>query len=136
MAASTTALPPTYLHGERPAIIVGSCCSCCKAGQLLAVRFEACAGRGVRRLCPPSVACSAGFMCLLAFAMPCPLPFSTFLPPFILLCPLFIPCAPGSSRKLERLSCWQLQHGPAVAARASVDSFTFFLQSPLILGHG
>ena len=35
----------------------------------------------------------------IAFAMPCPLPFSTFLPPFssILLCPLFIPCAPGST---------------------------------------
>ena len=36
-----------------------------------------------------------------------------------------------NSLHAARLSCWQLQHGPAVAARAPVsfDSF-FFLQSP------
>ena len=50
--------------------------------------------------------------------------------------PCSLPCAPGSSCKLQGLPCWQLQHGPAVAARAPVLTFTFFLQSPLILGHG
>ena len=80
-------------------------------------------------------ACS-GFVqqavCLLAFAMPYPLPSSTFLPPFkllcpvlfILLCPLSIPCAPGSSSQdptclqAARLSRRQQQRGSAVAARA------------------
>ena len=41
--------------------------------------------------------------------------------------------------KLYELSRWQLQHRPAVAARAPVhlfDFLPFFLQSPLILGHG
>ena len=41
LSANTTALPPIYLHGGRQANIVGSCCFCCKAGQLLAICFEA-----------------------------------------------------------------------------------------------
>ena len=65
--------------------------------------------------------CSAGYVCLLAFAMPTAL---LILPPFILLCPhLFVPCAPGSSVQATsfqaaRLSRWQQQRGSAVAARA------------------
>ena len=76
---------------------------CCEAGQLLVVVFvEACAGQTICRLCPPAVACSAGFVCLLAFAMPCPLP-SSFLPPFnFALPPCSFPCAPGSSLQVVR----------------------------------
>ena len=80
MAASTTALPPsTYLHGERQADVCGSCCFCCEAGHLLAICFEACAGRRVRRLCSPALFCRL-CACRATFAMSCPLP-STFLPP-------------------------------------------------------
>ena len=75
--------------------------------------------------------CSAGFVCLPTFAMPCLLPM--FTSPRSVLhfpAPCSLPCAPGSSCKLQELPCWQLQHGPAVAARAPVLTFTFFLQSP------
>ena len=60
------------------------------------------------------------------------------LPLFILLCPpVHVHVRQDRRRrKLYGLSRWQLQHGPAVAARASVDFLPFFLQSSLILGHG
>ena len=143
MAASTTALPPLTCTvrqeaGQpclRPLFLLGGrpTAGCC---------FKACAGRSVCRLCLPAVPCSAG--CVPAtLCLPCPLPCSSVCPrsscfaPFSLLClPLFSPCAPGSSQvccKLQELSCWQLQHGPAVAARAPVHLLTllpFFLQSP------
>ena len=86
--------------------------------------LEACAGRRIRRLCPPAVACSAGYVCLLlAFAMPTAL--LMFLPPFCSFCllPVHSMCARidvAPVCKLQELSCWQLQHGPAVAARAPV----------------
>ena len=100
--------------------------------------LEACAGRRIRWLCPPAVPVQQA-VCLSTLCLPCPLPFTSVLAPvhFALL-PLFLPCAPGSSQvkatclQAARLSRWQLQHGPAVAARAPVPfvTFTFFLQSP------
>ena len=108
----------------------------------VAVCFEACAGRRVRRLCPPAVALFCG-LCACCHPLPAmPTALIKFLPPFSLLCPvhlllfacpLFIPCAPGSLSakptclQAARLSRWQLQHGPAVAARAPgpFDLFSF-----------
>ena len=133
---------------------MGSCCFCCEAGQLLAACLRPVPG-GESAGC---VACSglvlqAVFACRVTFAMPYPLPFSTVCPRssllcpvlFILLCPCSFPCAPGSAVcykptvcKLRELSRWQLQHGPAVAARAPVpfrDSYLFPAEF-MILGHG
>ena len=96
--------------------------------------------------------CSAGFVCACCHFLPamptallnsCPRSFaSSLLCPYscAFACHLFIPCAPGSplsragglfsvrasSLPAARLSRWQLQHGPAVAARAPVH-LTFFL---------
>ena len=39
-------------------------------------------------------------------------------------------------RELYELSRWQLQRGPAVAARAPVLTFTLFPAESMILGHG
>ena len=93
LSASTLALPPSTCTAWREA---GQhhlrLLFCCEAGQLLAVLL-----RGLCRAdCLPAVfACSglvlqAVFACLLAFAMPCPLPFSSVCPRSVLLCPLFI----------------------------------------------
>ena len=142
LRASTTALP--HPPARREADVVCSCC-CVAARPANCGPFvccEACAGRRVRRLCLPAVPCSAGFLfaCCPLPAMPTALlnslPRSSCLPrPFILL--LFAtcscPCAPGSSSpntnslQAARLSRWQLQHGPAVAARAPgpFDCFSF-----------
>ena len=117
-----------------PANFVGSGCFCCEAGQpaSVAVCFEACAGRRVRRPCPPAVALFSG-LCACS-PLPYPLPSSTFLPPFI----LFPPCSfhvrqdrrvkfvvQATCLQAARLSHWQLQHGPAEAARAPVHLLTF-----------
>ena len=142
LAASTTVLPPL------------TCTACREAGQhrrqllfLLQGRpsvdvcFEACAGRRVRRLCPPAVAGSAGCVLPAAnFSMSCPLPFSSVCPvQFALFAPVHSMCArifiivQTNSLQAARLSRWQLQHGPAVAAHAPVhccDSYLLFLQSP------
>ena len=89
LAASTTALPPStctarreagqrhlrLLFAARPAI-----CGC--------LFLEACAGRRVRRLCPPAVVCSAGCVpARLRHAIPTALLNS--LPPFSVALPLF-----------------------------------------------
>ena len=80
--------------------------------------------------------CSAGCVpARLCHAMPTAL-LIVLAPVQVCFAPCSFPCAPGSSLEVVGLSCWQLQHGPAVAARASVDFLPFFLQSPLILGHG
>ena len=53
------------------------------------------------------------------------------LPLFHSMCARITVCL--NSLQAARLSCWQLQHGPAVAARAPVPLLTFnifFLQSP------
>ena len=109
--------------------------------------------------------CSAGFLLPATLCLPCPLPFSTVAPVQFALClPVhfkfcFIfasfapvhPCAPGSSVRASglfsdrasslqaaRLSRWQLQHGPAVAARAPVHFLLTYLfpAESIILGHG
>ena len=119
--------PSTYLHCTargRPTSSAGCCfaerpANCwlfvlrglCRADHLPAV--FACSGLVLRAL----------FACLLAFAMPCPLPFSS-VAPFILLCPP--PCSfhvcrnprKASVCKLQELSRWQQQRWSAVAARA------------------
>ena len=119
MVAGTTAL--LHLPAWREADYdICSCRSCCEAGQLVAVVCcEACAGRRIRWLCPPAVACSAGSVfCLLPLCLPCPLPFSSVCPHssllcprpfhFCFVCPCSIPCAPGSSVRASSLL------GPAV----------------------
>ena len=151
MAASTSALPPlTCTARDQPShlrLVV-----CCKAGHLWAVCFEACAGRRIRWLCLPAVpvqqavsACSGLFCGLfgcLPLCLPCPLPSSTScFAPFTVLC---LPCSfhvlqdrrvRASSLPAARLSRWQLQHGPAVAARAP-GPFLLFPTESMILGHG
>ena len=142
LAASTTALPHLpALHGERQAnFVCGHCfaarpaiccrlfCSLCRTESPLAV--SACS------------ACSAGCVPVQPLpAMPTALnslpPFSC-LPPFssFLLAPVSFHVRQDQQFKhhvckLRELSRWQLQHGPAVAARAPgpFDCF-FFLQSP------
>ena len=140
------------LHGERPANVICGCCLL-RGRPSVAVCFEACAGRRIRRLCLPAVPVLQAVFCLPChLCLPCPLPFSTFLPPFKFALPrsvhfalpLFSPCAPGSScveptcLQAARLSRWQLQHGPAVAACAPgpfCDCFLFPADS-MILVHG
>ena len=103
-----------------------------KAGQLhlLAVCCKACAGHFIRRLfAATALSCHAlpAHLC-----HPCLLPSILRLPPFCSAfpAPCSLPCAPGSSRKLQGLPCWQLQHGTALAARAPVVTFAFSPQSP------
>ena len=138
MAASTTVLPPPltctasrhhlwqrlFLLRSRPTV-----------GRSLVVRPEP-GGESAGCVCL-QLPCSAGCVCLLAIlpAMPtallnsCPrqVCFAQFIC-FVGLCPCSVPCAPGSLSsllgpavcELRELSRWQLQHGPAVAARAPV----------------
>ena len=66
LSASTIALPPSTCTARREA---GQLCRrllfFCEAVQLLAVVFETCAGRRVRRLCPPAAALFCGLcVCL------------------------------------------------------------------------
>ena len=138
--------PPECQHHRTPSINLHCMARGRPTSSVALFCYKACAGRRICRLGSPAVAVLQAVFCL-----PChlchvvPLPFSTVCPRssllcpvlFILLCPLSIPCAPGSSvccnsLQAARLSCWQLQHGPAVAARAPVpfDCFFFFLQSP------
>ena len=145
MAASTSALPPLTCTAGRHRL--RQLLFRCEAGQLVAVCFEACAGRRIRWLCPPAVVlfCRLCFACLAIFAChahcphrSCPRSFC-FAPLILLRLPLFhsmcariviSSCVRASS--LRELSRWQLQHGPAVAARAPgpFDFDFFFLQSP------
>ena len=87
LAASTTALPPSTCTARREAgQRYWQLLLCYKAGQLLAVCFEACAGRRVRRLCPPAVACSAGCVPAVHPLPAMPTALHKFLPPFSSLC--------------------------------------------------
>ena len=140
--ASTTALPPPTCTARREA---GQrrlrLLFCCEAGQLLAVVLL----RGLCQAdCLPAVfACSslvlrALFACS-PFAMPCPLS-STFLPRSVLLCP---PPCQFHVRQDRRSSCTDCPVGSCNTGlqwrpvrRFTFDCFFFFLQSPLILGHG
>jgi len=157
-AASTPALPPTYLHGKRPTS---------SAAVVFAARPANC---GVLRPVPggesagcvcPAVPVLRAFACL-PFCLPCPLPFISSCPrsfaPFILLAPVHfaplcfatcsLPCAPGSSVRAS--SCCQGQHVcklrtvPLAAATRACSGgpctgpFDYFLFSAesMILGHG
>ena len=133
MPAPPYSLHQPELHGERPANVVCGCCFAARPANcwLLFLR-----GLG-RSDYPPAVfACSglvlqAVFACLLAFAMPGPLPFSSFAPfNFALPPPVHFHVRrdhrKASVCKLQELSRWQLQHGPAVAARAPVLTFPLF----------
>ena len=154
MVGCTFALPLlTCTARERPTLIC-SCCLCCEAGHL--GPFV----RGLSRVeSPPAVfACSVVLraVCLLplfACHAHCP---SRVLAPVHLLCalprPFLLRLPPvhvhvrqdrrlagpavclsvrASSLQATKLSRWQLQHGPAVAARAPVHlTIFFFLQSP------
>ena len=154
MRASTTALPPltcTARGRRHPAAVV----FCCKAGHLWPCVLRPVPGgesAGCVRLqclfsrllfCLPAIfACHAH----------CPhqhlAPIQVCLPPsisvcFCFVCPCSMPCAPGSpfvrasSLPAARLSRWQLQHGPAVAARATGPfDCSFFPAESMILGHG
>ena len=144
LSANTFALPPPTCTARREAgQLCGSCCG-------FAAKPANC---WLLVLRPVPGGESAGCVCLqclfsgLLFALPSlpamPTALIKFLPPFSLLCPhsfalfafhLFLPCAPGSFEvlgpavcKLRELSRWQLQHGPAVAARAPgpFDCFSF-----------
>ena len=123
--------PPTYLHGERP---ISSA-----APAVVLLHYRPTVGRlPLQGLCraesPPAVfacsACSAG--CVPVQSLPAiptallnslPRPVSSFcfaLPLFMSMCARIVihhVC------KLRELSRWQLQHGPAVAARAPVHIF-------------
>ena len=127
MAASTPAPPPTYLHGERPTSPSGSCCFCCEAGQLWAVRLLQGLSRAENPLAElPAVAlfsrlcfaCLAHFAChahcphqvlapIQQFALPSSFIFASFAPVHLLLCAchLFMPCAPGSSCRFVATVC-------------------------------
>ena len=99
---------------------------CCEAGQLLAVVSLRPVPDGLSAACVRlQRPCSAGFVacCRLCHAMPTAL---------IVLAPVqccFAPCSfhvrQDRRKLLYELSRWQLQHGPAVAARASLDSYAF-----------
>ena len=102
MAASTTASPPRLI--ARQADVGLQLLFRCEAGHLWPFVLRP-VPDGASAGC---VACGALFgrllFACLPLCLPCPLPFSTFLPPFILLCPVHlfarpysIPCAPGSS---------------------------------------
>ena len=119
LSASTIALPPSTCTARREA---GQLCRrllfFCEAGQLLAVCcFEACAGRRVRRLCPCSTGCVPARLC---HAMPTALISSCPRSVHFALPPVHSMCARIVASLLQELSCWQLQHGPAVAACAPV----------------
>ena len=126
---------------------------CCEAGQLLAVVSSRPVPAGssaavLQGLCrsdrPPAVfacsgPCSAGFVCLL-LPLPCHAHCPCSLAPFILLCPP--PCS-FHVRQDRRASCTNCplaattracSGGPC--AGSPFDSDFFFLQIPLILGHG
>ena len=130
--ASTTALPPptsiSRREDGRHRLLAVYCKAC--AGRIICRLFycKACAGRIVcwlfllRGLCRPLhlpavcyngivLPCHALSACLCLGPMPAAL---------ICICPCSLPCAPGSSRKLQGLPCRQPQHGTALAARAPV----------------
>ena len=103
MPAPPYSIHQPALHGERPANVVCGCCfaarpanvvcGCCFATRPVPGRPSA----GCVRLQRP---CSAGYVCLLTFAMPCPLPFSSFAP--VQCC--FSPCS-FHVRQDQRVSC-------------------------------
>ena len=124
------------LHGERPAnIICGHCFAARPANCWLFVSLRPVPGRESAGCVCLQQPCSAGFVsaCSGLFSGLC-LPVARLCHahcpqrssprPVHFVCPLFIPCVPGSSclqatsLQAARLSRWQQQRGSAVAARA------------------
>ena len=151
MAASTPALPPLTCTARGQPTSAAAVVVCCKAGHLWPCVLRPVPG-GESAGCVRLQWLFCGLCACCRLCLPCPLPSSSCPRSVCLvLCPLhcafppFIPCAPGSpfSRASSLfvsqgqqfasygLSRWQLQHGPAVAARAPVHlTLFFFLQSP------
>ena len=148
MAASTTVLPPLTCTARREASQVIGCCFAARPATswLFVSSGPVPDGESAGCVCLQSLVQQAVLpavpvlkaVCLSIFACHahCPHqflpPFSCFAPIHLVCLPRSCPCAPGSVSvpavcKLRELSCWQLQHGPAEAARAPVfDSFDFF----------
>ena len=140
------------LYSKRQANIVGSCCFCCEDRHLWPFVLRPVPdGASAGCVCLQCLFC--GLCACLPFCLPCLLlstscPRSSFasscFAPIHFASPLFH-CHVRQDRrfrassllsgpavcKLRELSRWQLQHGPAVAARAPVHlTVSFFLQSP------
>ena len=137
---STTALPHLPARREADFSIVGSCCDCCEtrpsAGCFLrpvpdgesagCVRLQ---WLVLRAVCLPAIPTAHQHLAPVQhFA--CPRPFSCFVVLSPVSChvrqdhhlagPAVCLSARASSLPATKLSRWQLQHGPAVAARAPV----------------
>ena len=96
LSANMIALPPPTCTARREAGRHLQLLFRCEAGHLVAVCYEACAGRRVRWLCLPAVPVQQA-VCLYILCLPCPLPSSVLAPvqfvcfaPFSLLC---LPCS-------------------------------------------
>ena len=113
------------LHGKRPANFICWLLFCCEActGRIVC----SCSSRPVQvgssagRVCLQRP-CSAGFVCLSTLAIHTCCPHQRSCPRSVLISPPPVHYHVRQDRReLQGLSCWQLQHGPAVAARAPVD---------------
>jgi len=145
--------PPTYLHGERPADDICSCCLL-RGRPSVAVGFEACAGRRIRWLCPPAVLVQQAVFACSLFAChahcpqrSCPRSVCFVLAPihFASFAPVHSMCARIIVSQGRRFVC---QSGPAVCqlqdcpvgscntglqwrpVRRSIFDLPFSLQSP------
>ena len=140
LSASTIALPPSTCTAWRGRpTSSGSCC--------FAARPAICWLLFHQGLCraenPPAVSACSGFVlqavCLLAFAMPCPLPFSTFCPPFILL----FPCSVHVRQDRRVATVCKLQDCPVGSCNTGLQWWPvrrfltyLFPAESMILGHG
>ena len=142
MAASTTVLPPLNCtrgwHRHQAAVVFAArsvncgrvCGGLCRAENPLAVFACSCLFCGLCACCP-FFACHAhcpSSVCPPSFASSLLAPFTLLrLPLFIAMCARigFRASSLSSNQHVCKLqdSRWQLQHGPAVAARAPVHLF-------------
>ena len=128
----------TALHGERPANFVGSCCFAVRPANCWLFFLVACAGRRVRRLCPPAVALFCGLCACLPLpchahcpSHRCPVQFCFAHPPVHSMCARIVA---SSCKDCPVGSCnTGLQWRPV--RRFICDCFLFPAES-MILGHG
>ena len=133
------------LHGERPAnIICGHCFAARPANCWLFVSLRPVPG-GESAGCVRLQWLVLQAVCLLAFAMPCPLPFSSFLPPCCSFC--FSPCSfhvRQDRPKLNHHVC-KLRDCPVGSCNTGLQwqpvrrfhlTLTLFPAESMILGHG
>ena len=141
MAASTPALPPTYLHG-RPTLIC-SCCFRCEAGHLWPFVLRPEPGGESAGCVSLQLPCSAGFVFCLPchLCLPCPLPSSTVCPRSFCFILLRLPPVSFHVRQDHRLlgpAVCKLQDCPVGSCNTGlqwrpvrrVHFDFFFLQSP------